>query len=156
MEHSAVDRVKAVIQKVRTFKGLSVVEAAKLISICELRNFVKRETVWEAGDPTTELLVLVNGRLLTTSVKGTVLGHIEPGNTVGEIGMLSGRPRSANVIAEEASSGFIIQKRSLNALFVSDQKLKLKVYENLVAIMCDRLLEANARIEKLNATDDEM
>jgi CRP-like cAMP-binding protein len=150
MDQAQIQRVHAIIEKVRVFHRLTVTEAQKLLSVCEYKTYPKRETIYEAGKPGDEMLILVQGRLLVTSASGTVLGRIDPGTTVGEMGVLTGLPRTANVIVEEAAAGFVIKRKGLAGVFMGDEKLKLKIFENLVPILCERLVEADGKIETLS------
>ena len=146
LEQEQAQRVRAVIEKVRVFRRLSVGEAAQLIKFCQLKSYGQNQMVYRAGDPSDEMLILLQGRLSVINESGTVLGYIEPGTTTGEMGVLTDQPRSATILATENSSGFVIKKNDLRKL-LRDDGLRLKVYENMVGILCERLASANLQME---------
>ncbi len=72
-----------------------------------LRRIDKGQILFSEGDPSNSVLVLVSGHLkvLTYSQDGSefIVNTVLPGETIGEVGVLSNGPRSATVQATEAS-----------------------------------------------------
>jgi CRP-like cAMP-binding protein len=72
-----------------------------------LRRIDKGQILFFEGDPSDSVLVLMSGHLkvLTYSREGSefIVNTVLPGETVGEVGVLSSGPRSATVQATEAS-----------------------------------------------------
>ena len=145
-DQDQAQRVRAVIEKVRVFRRLSVGEAQQLIKFCQFKSYGQNQIVYRVGEPSDEMLILLQGRLSVINDSGTVLGYIEPGTTTGEMGVLPGQPRAATILATESASGFVIKKNDLTKL-LRDDGLRLKVYENMVGILCDRLSSANLQME---------
>lgn len=146
MDQTQAQRVRAVIEKVRVFRRFSVGEAQQLIKLCQYKSYGRNEIVYRAGDKSDEMLILLQGSLRVINESGTVLGTIQPGSTTGEMGVLTGEPRSATILAIEESSGFVIRKQDLTR-FLRDDGVRLKVYENMVDILCERLSAANVQME---------
>jgi CRP/FNR family transcriptional regulator, cyclic AMP receptor protein len=71
------------------------------------RQIAKGQILFSEGDLSDSVLVLVSGhmKVLTYSRDGSefVVSTVTPGETIGEVGVLSGGPRSATVQATEAS-----------------------------------------------------
>lgn len=67
----------------------------------------KGQILFLEGDPSDSILVLVAGhmKVLTYSADGSefIVNTVLPGETMGEVGVLSGGPRSATIQATEAS-----------------------------------------------------
>ena len=139
-------KLMQIIEKISVFKGFEVEEVQRVLFMCSPRKYEPGELVYEADEPSENMLILLTGRLQVVSDTGEVLGMISAGTATGEIGILTGRPRSATVIAMEPSAGMIIEKEDLSTL-MSDLRLRAKVFENLVDQLCDRLLGANQSIE---------
>jgi len=76
-----------------------------------------------------------------------MLGEILPGTTIGEMGVLTGSPRSATAVSVEDSGGFAIEGTALMRLLDSDDEIRTKVLWNVVRILADRLIGANRQIE---------
>ena len=51
------------------------------------------------------------------------------------------------VVATEGAGGFVIEKSQLEALMRSDAEIKMKVLENIAALLSERVIGANAQIE---------
>ncbi len=71
------------------------------------------------------------------------------------MGVLTGKVRSATVTALVESSGFAVARKDLLALFRTDQELRVKMMENVVDLLCDRLAGANVQIEDYAAKGEE-
>ena len=75
------------------------------------------ETIYSQGSPGDSLIILLSGSLkitnVTTDAREVVLGFAKPGALIGEIAVLDGSPRSADVVALEATEAFVIYRRDL-------------------------------------------
>ncbi len=145
-EREQAQRVKAIIEKVEVFKRLSIGEAQRLLKLCRYQTYSTNEMVYRAGDSSDEMLILLQGRLQVLTEDGTVLAGILPGSTTGEMGVLTGEPRSATILAAEAASGFVLRKPDLDTL-LRDDGIRLKVMENMVGILIERLRSSNTQME---------
>ena len=93
------------------------------------------------------MFLLLQGKLRAINESGDVLGDIFPGGTTGEMGALTGRQRAATVVALESCASFKIQRDDLDRLMKSNEGLRIKILENMVGILCDRIEGANDQIE---------
>ena len=147
MDRDQTQQLKSIIERVTVFRNLNITEARYLLKLCHPKAYRQNELIYRAGEPSTEMLILLQGKLKVVGGSGTVLGEILPGTTIGEMGVLTGCPRSATIIALEKSAGFVIEKSPLERLLLSDQDIRVKVLENIVRILCERLIGANTQIE---------
>jgi CRP-like cAMP-binding protein len=147
MNQDQLQTVKSSIEKVQVFRGFSVTEAQHLIKLCRPQSYAVDEVVYEVGKPSTEMFIVLQGKLVALNETGTILGDIFPGSTTGEMGVLTGCPRSATVVATEDTRGFVIETAQLESLMRSDADIRMKVLENIVELLCDRVIGANAQIE---------
>ena len=132
-----------VIRKIRLFRGLGVESIKKLLPFCRLVSYKEGENIYEIGDISREMLILLKGRLEVSDQSGEILATIQPGASVGEMGVFTGEPRSANVIARGEISGLIIGKNDLQKLMTIDTDINNKILHNLVAVLSERLVQAN-------------
>ncbi len=83
--------------------GARIELAAKLLE----RDFAPGERVIQQGDAADSMFLVESGRCRVVRAEEggveTALATLGPGETVGEAGVLFGRPRNATVLAEEAS-----------------------------------------------------
>ena len=105
------------------------------------------ETVFSQAAPGDSLIVLLAGSLkianVTTDAREVVLGFAKPGAIIGEIAVLDGSPRSADVIALEATEAFVIYRRDLMPILRSNPDATFGLVEGL----CAMVRAANARVE---------
>ncbi len=89
-------------------------DRARLAERCVERRFEKGQTVYFEGDPAESMLVLTAGRLKVSTYSSDgnelVLSMVSPGETIGELGMLSQVPRSATVTAIEPSRAVTLSR----------------------------------------------
>ena len=149
-------RLIQVIQKIEVFNGLEVEEAQHLLRLCHPKAFAPNQQVYKAGEPSADMLILLQGQLIVTSHTGKVLGEVLPGASIGEMGVLTGHPRSANVTASGKTGGIMISKDALDSLLRSNPVIRAKVLQKMVDILSERLVEANRKIEALNSRILEM
>lgn len=86
-----------VLQKISIFKGLELGHIQRLLKVGTSQRYGIGETIYSIGEESTDMLVLLQGRLVVTSAAGDVLGEIKPGMPTGEMGVLTNHPRSANI-----------------------------------------------------------
>lgn len=148
-----------IVSKLKIFQGLTPREAAHMLKSCTSQTFQPSEVIYEVGDPSQEMFILLQGRLKVVSKSGTSLGDILPGTCCGEMGVFTGRPRSATVVATQKSVGFSITKQDLHNALQADQGMHIKVLQNVIALLSERLGTADDYIEnyatKLRRAEDE-
>lgn len=148
-----------IVGKLQIFRGLSPNEVARLLKVCTSRTFQPSEMIYNAGDPSLEIFILLQGRLKAVSKSGTSLGDIHPGTCCGEMGVFTGQSRSATVVATQKSVGFSVAKQDMLNVLKSDQSLHVKILQNVITLLSDRLAQADASIEtfaeKLKRAEDQ-
>jgi len=137
-----------VLKKIPLFKGFEVKEALYLLRICRTTSFQPGQTIYVMGEPSMEMLILLKGKLNVTGRSGEILAVIDPGGAIGEMGLFTGQPRSANIIAMSNSTGLVIRKQDLIQLLHGNKDMHIKLLNNLVAMLSERLVETDRLVEK--------
>ena len=94
------------------------------------------------------MLILLQGQLTIVSGSGKPVGSVSAGTPIGEMGVFTGQPRSATVVASDKSAGVAIRKIDLDALLGRDPVIHVKILKNVVALLSERLMDANSLNEK--------
>ena len=128
------------------FRGLKPNEALEILKVCKPRTFLDKEQVCIHGAPSLEMFVLLTGKLAVTAPDGTALTHLTPITIVGEMGLITGQPRSATVIAEQQSSTFEISKLKFDVLMKKSPEIGFKIYRNIIFILSQRLDSTNGQL----------
>lgn len=114
---------------------LSREDRSHLTARSRRKRFDKGELVFCEGDPSDWILVLTTGRLKvsTYSVDGGefIVASLFPGETVGELGVLSGAPRSATVEATVPSTGVTLWRTDILEVLRERPELSIALMRRL-------------------------
>ncbi len=149
MPTSSNEGLLKLIQGISLFKGFTPQEAQAVLRVAKSRKCEARKIIYDTGEPSAEMLILAKGSLIVQSEKGVNIAKIEPGESVGELGVMTDAPRSARVIAAEESVGLVIQKKELMNLLKSDKDLCIKFQANLIDLLARRLRSTDKLVDTL-------
>ena len=131
------------------FARLTVADGETLAHLSIERRIRRDEVVLRQGDQDANLLVVVEGRLRVGagSVDGREIGHalMGPGSVIGEISLLDGGPRSADVMALSDGLCLVLERRVFLPFLTARPELMLQ----LMAILCQRLRHSSGAYEAL-------
>lgn len=100
--------------------GLPTEILKELATELRLVRFGKREFVMHKGSRDTDLLFLLEGRLLVVDIstegRQTGLNFISPGDFFGELASIDGLPRSATIVAAATSVVGVLPKQAARKL----------------------------------------
>jgi CRP/FNR family transcriptional regulator, cyclic AMP receptor protein len=135
------DAKVALLKGVPLFEGLSKKELAAVTKATEQLEYREGQTLGEQGTRANEAFVVVSGAI-TVRRNGKKVATLGPGEVVGEMSLLDGEPRSADLIANEDSTVLYISRREFNGLLEDNAKLSAKVLRSLA----QRLRETDRRL----------
>lgn len=156
MSESQIQKIVPMARKLSLFRGLITNEVHRLLQISHLHHYEPKQVIYRLGDPADEMFLLVQGTLSVLSSTGTELAEMTPGMSIGEMGLFTGQSRSANVVAKEPASGLKIRKPELDMLLKLNHELWVKVLQNIVDILSDRLREMNVKLDRYGDTIDQL
>ena len=142
-------QLMATLQKIPVFEGLSLEQAEHLIRICRFQKYAADTQVYTAGDASDDFLVLIMGKLAVLSPAGQKLVELEPGVSIGEMGVFTRHMRSATVVAVGDCAGLVITQPLIYQLMENDQSIKATILDNVVRELSNRLAEANGKVDAL-------
>ena len=138
-----------ILGKIPLFRGLSVREFKEILHICTRRNFLRGDLIFRAGEESFEIFILLQGVLKVTFEDGKELSRIEPIGIVGEMGVLTGEKRSANIVAANHCVLLSIHKMELLKLFRHDSDLGVRILLNVILDLSNKLRHDNEIIQDL-------
>ncbi len=142
-----------VLRNVPLFAGLNEAELERLSRVCGRRRAERGEFVVRSGESTDSLYILLTGRAKVTNSdeegREIILAMLGPGESFGEMGLIDGSPRSADVVALEASELLVLGKDEFQRCMKDNFQVALKLMQVLVR----RLREADRKIESLALLD---
>jgi CRP/FNR family cyclic AMP-dependent transcriptional regulator len=141
------------LQKIPLFAGLPVAQLEQIARMAVSRKVARNTTIVFVGDSTDSLFVIVSGsaKVLNRDAEGNevILTFLAAGECFGEMGLIDGSPRSADVVANENCELLVIAKADFTSVLAGNVDLCLNIMKSLVL----RLREANRKIESLALMD---
>ena len=142
-------RLMQVLQKISVFKGLELEHIQRLLRVGTSQTYGIGEQVYSIGEPSDEMLVLLQGKMVVTSAGGEELGDLGPGMLTGEMGVFTNQPRSANISSVDRSVAVVIARNALLSVLASNPIIHIRILDNIVEIMSERLSATNLQNDKL-------
>ena len=143
----------ASLRGIPLFAGLSGPQLEQLARMAVMRKFPRHRTIVHAGDSTDSLFVIVRGsvKVLSRDTEGreVILTFLGEGECFGEMGLIDGSPRSADVVAFDACELLEISRTDFARALSENADLCLNIMKSLVM----RLRQANWKIESLALMD---
>ena len=116
------------------------------------KSFPAGTVLFREGEPGREMYVVQQGRVRISKRVGEVekiLSSLGPGEFLGEMAILNGKPRSATATCADASKLLVIDAKTFEAMIRSNAEIAIRMIKKLA----DRLQEANEQIENLLLSD---
>lgn len=140
------------INAVPFFRGFTEVQAKALLTNSTQKKLNPNDVLLQEGSEGREMYLLLSGSMdVTAQGRKPPVAKILPIGVVGEIGMLLNYPRTATVTAAQPCQLIEFTKEKLDQAFKKDPQLELQLFRNLAAILCEKLLKNNLKIEDIAA-----
>lgn len=134
------------LKKIPLFDGLYPNQVRKLLSICHPKSLVEGDELCHSDTPSDEIYILLKGQLSVVTAEGLRVAAILPVTTVGEMGVITGQPRSATVEAVEESQVLSLKKAHFDALLGREMDIAGHVYRNVIHILATKLVDDNIHL----------
>jgi serine/threonine protein kinase len=131
----------AFLSAIAAFKTLPQREVERLSTQCELVRFVQGAQIIRRGDPGDAMFIIKKGEVrvpvIDQSGREKFVARLGAGELFGEMALLTGEPRTADVFAETAVECLVIRRQPLQAFLGQHPR----VASFLTEILGKRLLE---------------
>jgi CRP/FNR family transcriptional regulator, cyclic AMP receptor protein len=138
-ERHAIDDARRLLGNCVLFGGLSPHDRNAIVARARIRMVEAGETVFSIGSPGDHMMAVISGaiRISVPSPDGKelLLAIIQPDEVFGELSVLDGKERSADAIAERASTLAILDRRDIFSFFERNPS----AWPKLVGVLCQRL-----------------
>lgn len=128
-------------------------DANELMNRCERIEVADGETVVSAGAAADSMHFILDGRVGVMipgeAGRPTRVRSLVRYTTIGEMGLVSGAPRSATIQAEIASVLYVLTKAQFEAIKTEQPQLAQKLLTYFMTVMAERLTFANRMIAVL-------
>src|ERR1700736_5494285 len=139
----------AVLRKHPMFSDLEPAALDQLCRYAKHSTLKRGTTIVSRGDPGNSLIVVISGTLKisvsSAEARSAILNLIGPGESVGEVAVLDGLARTADVIANTNCEIFVIDRRDFLPFVRSQPALAMK----LIELLCTRLRWTSDQVEEV-------
>jgi len=142
-----VKSIDEVRDKIPFLSDLSNDQVQSLIDVGNLIELDVGQTLCHEGDTSSVFFILLSG-ILKVRTGETLIGKIQAVDVVGEMGFITGMPRSATLEVEQAARLIAIAKDDFDSLLEEDDHMAAIVYRRFVDVLCYRLRESNIQFVK--------
>ncbi|HEY9908193.1 MAG TPA: cyclic nucleotide-binding domain-containing protein [Thermosynechococcaceae cyanobacterium] len=144
-EMGTIEKVLLLFES-RFFKSLKPDALIELGHSAAVKIYTQGEQMCEAGAPSDSILLLVDGVADVVVLRGAeeqVVGTVNKGETIGEMGVLTRQRRSASVVAaSEYCRSLIIQADKFDGVLRQDPE----VARNLLVVLSSRLQSMTSKV----------
>jgi CRP-like cAMP-binding protein len=134
------------LRKIPFFQELTPEDLDRIAKIGERRSFVAGDPIMTRSDVGGGLFVILSG---TAEVEAGGKTHtLNPGDFLGEMALLSGRPRSATVTATQPVEAMVLEATYFRPFLIKNPSVAVTILEGVV----ERLREVQDRIERAAST----
>jgi CRP/FNR family transcriptional regulator, cyclic AMP receptor protein len=131
------------------FQAMRPVELDEILKFSTERQWPRGATIFQQGDEGSSMMAVLHGRVRVSAVssegKEVTLNTIHSGEVFGEIALLDGKPRSADVSAAEDTLLLVVERRHFLPFLWKNQDLYLR----LLVVLCERLRRTSLALEEL-------
>lgn len=135
------------------FAHMKPAELDELIASSTERRAARGALIFSKGDPGSFMMAVLTGHVRVGSIslegREVTLNVIGPGEIVGEIALLDGKPRSADAVAAEDTTMMVIERQHFLPFLVRHEGL----VERMLVVLCDRLRKTSTALEEIALFD---
>lgn len=143
MDHTSI------LKNVSLFQNLNQQLLKGLGKSCTERSYKVGEALVRQGNPGVGLFIIVSGRVrvekTTDDGEKLVLATHGPGEVIGEMAVLDGAPRTADVIAETDTQCLVLASWAFNSFMETHPKVAL----HILPVVVTRFRETNEALINL-------
>jgi CRP-like cAMP-binding protein len=135
-----------ILREIFVFRGLSPLDLTQFNKILKARKVQKGEVIIAEGEEGDAMYIIKSGSFEVRKGKGSrekVISLLHPGDHFGEMALIDRLPRSASVVAVSEGELIVLSKDQFLKVLEGSLSLKIRIYENFLESLCERLRTAN-------------
>ncbi|HYF47914.1 MAG TPA: mechanosensitive ion channel family protein [Planctomycetota bacterium] len=149
--HEEIDKRTAALKKVDLFRTLNPIELTELAESLSVAPFARGEAMTLQGREAHHLYLLTRGEAEVrldgnNGSDHTVVAKLKPGDFFGEMGLMTGAPRRATIVALSDSECYRLEKAAFDSILRKRPKLAHEISE----ILARRNVELESARENLD------
>ena len=128
-----------VLREVNWLKGMPDVLIAKIVNASESRVYNAGDTIMNQGGEGDGMIVITRGSV-KVSIADTVVDIMGRGAVIGEMAVLAGVPRTANVVADSSVTALWLTTESMQAIMSESPELSGSLWKTAAMRFAENLI----------------
>jgi GNAT superfamily N-acetyltransferase len=146
-EQAVLPEVAEALHRLDLLRGLSSEQTRRVAASCHVARFAKGETLFEAGAEARKVHVVLEGTVeVRREADGPAVGEVGPGESLGEIALLTGQPHSAQAVALRPVRTATLDRRGFEALARQRPDIATILLRNLAVGLGTKLQRLGATV----------
>ena len=129
-----------ILREVTWLKGLSEDNITKIIELSDKRTYQPGDVIMEQGDRGDGMILVTQGSV-KISIVGTVVDILGRGSVIGEMAVLAGVPRTADIIADTTVTALWMGSTEMNEAMAKSPALAKGLWETAGRRFTENLLK---------------
>lgn len=151
LKHKHSEKLIEQLGSIRILNELPPDLMAKLVHQVQLKTFEDGEFICRQGEDAHEMYFILKGQVKIIHHEGDerkAIATLEKYDTFGELGILSGYPRTADAIADGPVQVYVISQRDFETLIRRDRSVHDKVLALAASRVNDLSLQADTEMDR--------
>jgi CRP-like cAMP-binding protein len=136
------------LRTILLFQGFGDDELARLGSLFTRAQVDPNSALFDVGERATELYLLTSGEVVLEG-PGDDLFRLRPPALIGELGALTGLPRSTRATVSADAVVWSLRAKTIQELFASNQELGVRFLVNLLSVVADKVHRDQTRMSDM-------
>ncbi len=133
------------LRTIPLFHGFGDDELASLGGLFSRVEVDPQKALFEVGEQATELYLLTDGEVVLDRPDDDLF-RLHPPALIGELGALTGLPRSTRAVVTPGSTVWSLPARTIQTFFASNQELGVRFLVNLLGVVADKVHRDQSRM----------
>jgi CRP-like cAMP-binding protein len=145
MEHHDVFRKNYLVH------GLKEQVIDDIEKLAKEQTFLAQEFLVRTGEKSSDLYVILDGRVIVCTSAGDQLAEIGPGSVLGEVALVDDQPRCADAVCKGLVKVARFPAKELRSYMGRNPEAGFVMLANLARVLSNRLRKTDAVVEDLAA-----
>lgn len=128
-----------VLREVTWLKGMSEDLIAKIVGVSEERSYGAGDTIMKQGGDGDGMIVITRGSV-KVSIGDLIVDIMGRGSVIGEMSVLAGTKRSANVVADSSVTALWLTTESMQSIMTESPELSKSLWKTAAMRFAENLL----------------
>ncbi len=138
------------------FSRLAPADVAGIAAACEEKTFERGTLLFAEDSPGGEMFILKTGAVQVIKHfrgKDQILATLLPGDILGDMSLIDGRPHSADCKASQNTQAVVLPRPAYEQLMRDRPGVAILIMEYLAHTLCDRIRRANRTLALFHLAD---